>query len=96
MPDYAGTTVMLITCDHGRGRTVRDWTDHGGKVPGAEEWWLAALGPGVPADLKPTLDVNASQVAATIASLLGEDWPAAEKRAATGIVFSSRSKDAAP
>ena len=96
MPDYAGKTVMLITCDHGRGRTVRDWTDHGGKVAGAEEWWLAALGPGVPADLKRTPDVTQSQVAATIASFLGEDWPAAEKRAATAIIFSSRLKDAAP
>jgi len=84
---YAGRTTLVVAVDHGRGRTRREWTDHGAKVRGADEVWLALLGPRVPplgsrADHPP---VTLAQVAATVAAAVGEDWSAAEPRAAPPI-----------
>ena len=36
-PAYRGRTTLILTTDHGRGRTPQDWTDHGADVPGSEE-----------------------------------------------------------
>lgn len=47
-PDYRDCTTLLLTTDHGRGSTRVDWTDHGEKVPGAEQIWMALLGPDTP------------------------------------------------
>ena len=79
MPEYRGTTALILSPDHGRGVLGADWTSHGKKIPHAEETWLAAMGPGVRAlgerrDAKP---VHQAQVAGTIAAWLGEDWRAA-------------------
>ena len=35
-PEYRGRTHILITTDHGRGHTAKDWRDHGAKVEGAQ------------------------------------------------------------
>ncbi len=83
LPDYKDNTSLLIACDHGRGVTIRDWTDHGAKVEGAEFVWMAALGPDVPplgvrSDVSPTL----SQIASTIATLVGEDFITASPKSA--------------
>ncbi len=78
LPAYAGQTTLLVTTDHGRGATVKDWTDHGRDVPAAERTWFAAMGPGVPVlGVRRDLTVTTAQLAATIASLLGEDFRAA-------------------
>jgi hypothetical protein len=75
MPEYAGRTALLVTTDHGRGATTTDWTDHGREVPAAERTWMAVLGPGVPPlGVRERVAVTTSQVAATIAALLGEDF----------------------
>lgn len=78
-----GRTSLVITVDHGRGRTPDDWTNHDAKVEGAEEVWMAVIGPDTPA-LGVRKDVAATQsmIAATVAALLGEDWCAAEPKAA--------------
>lgn len=87
MPQYRGTTTFLITADHGRGSGPDDWTGHGEKVAGAENIWLAVLGP----DTRPlgeranTGAVTQSQVAATVAALLGADYRAAVPAAAPPI-----------
>ncbi len=47
LPGYRGQTTLLVTTDHGRGATVKDWTDHGRDVPAAENTWFAAIGAGV-------------------------------------------------
>ena len=44
-PDYRGRTHLLVTTDHGRGRTPADWRDHGAKIAGAEEVWMAFMSP---------------------------------------------------
>jgi len=46
---YRDTTTLVITSDHGRGSTLQDWSDHGSKVPGAEQVWAAFIGPDTPA-----------------------------------------------
>src|SRR2546430_11631060 len=42
---YRDRTAILITADHGRGDTPADWRDHGSKISGAENIWMAFIGP---------------------------------------------------
>ncbi|HEY7116784.1 MAG TPA: alkaline phosphatase family protein [Tepidisphaeraceae bacterium] len=86
MPQYAGRTALVITTDHGRGSTPKDWTDHGEKVPGADGWWAAMMGPGVEArGVIGEGEETQRQIAATLAALLGQDYRAAQPRAATAL-----------
>ena len=81
LPDYKDQTSLLIACDHGRGVTIRDWTDHGAKVDGAEFVWMMALGPDVkPLGVRSDVETTLSQIAATIAVLVGEDFVAASPK----------------
>lgn len=81
--DTRGHTSLVITVDHGRGRTARDWTDHGAKVDGAEEVWMAVLGPDTPPlGVRENTPATQSMIAATVAALLGEDYRAAVPNAA--------------
>jgi hypothetical protein len=83
MPEYKDQTTMLITTDHGRGNTRVNWTDHGKDVPTAEYIWIALIGPDTPAlGLRENVETTQSQVAATIAHLLGEDFNAASPKSA--------------
>lgn len=82
VPQYRGTTTFIITTDHGRGSGPETWRDHGKDVDGAENIWIAMLGPDTPALGEVTSGtVTQSQIAATVASLLGEDWTVANPRA---------------
>jgi len=86
-PEYSGRTTLILTVDHGRGRTPADWTDHGAKVDGAEETWLGCFGPGViargeSADPAPLYN---RQVAGTIAALLGRDFRTAVPEAGAPV-----------
>lgn len=88
MPEYRGNTTFLILTDHGRGATPADWDDHGQDVTGAEYIWFAALGPDTPALGERgagTGTITQSQLAATVAALLGKNWPAADTAAAPPI-----------
>lgn len=83
LPDYKDQTTLIVTTDHGRGSTRTDWTDHGKNVPGAEWIWIAVLGPDTPAlGVREKVAVTQSQVAATIARLLGEDFSKASPKSA--------------
>ncbi|MBI3858355.1 MAG: alkaline phosphatase family protein [Planctomycetes bacterium] len=84
MPEYRGKTSLLITCDHGRGDTPEEWRSHNNKTPGAGYIWVAALGPQIPplgvwSEHEPFMQ---SQVAATVAALVGEDFPRGVPQAA--------------
>ena len=86
-PDYRGRTHVLITTDHGRGHTVKDWRDHGAKVPGSNEVWMAFVSPrmaqrGVWQSHAP---LTTGQVAATLASWMGIDWTADHPSAGPAI-----------
>jgi hypothetical protein len=83
LPAYKNCTTLLVTTDHGRGATTTDWTDHGRKVPASEATWIAALGPGVPPlGVRENVTVTTSQLAATIAAAVGENFRAASPKAA--------------
>ena len=57
----------------------RAWRDHGEKVEGAEFIWIAVLGPDTPplGERVNCAPVTQSQIAATVAAFLGEDYHAA-------------------
>ncbi len=72
---YRGTTALIVTTDHGRGATTKDWVNHGTDVPAAENTWFFAMGAGVPArGVRSNVTVTTSQLAATIGMLLGQDF----------------------
>lgn len=72
---YRDRTALVITTDHGRGRTGADWTSHGKDVEGSQETWMAIVGPGVPARGSVALSepVYQNQIAATILAALEID-----------------------
>jgi hypothetical protein len=81
----------VLATDHGRGSTPENWTGHGEKVPESDQIWMAVMGPGVaPLGLRSGVNVTQSQIAATIATLLGEDYNAAQPKAAQGLRLSSQ------
>jgi hypothetical protein len=84
MPEYAGKTTFLITTDHGRGDGPEFWKHHDWNVEGAENMWIAVLGPDTPAlgERRNAPRVTQGQIAATAAALLGRDWRAQNPGAA--------------
>jgi bisphosphoglycerate-independent phosphoglycerate mutase (AlkP superfamily) len=86
MPAYRGSTTFIITTDHGRGDGAADWKRHGEDVAGAEAIWLAVMGPDTPALGERENDTfTQAQVAATLASFLGEDWRSVNPVAAIAV-----------
>ena len=96
MPEYAGKTSLVLTTDHGRGDTRIEWKNHGKDTPGSDQMWIAVLGPDTPADgCRCDLDVTQSQVAATLAALLGYDYHAAVPQSGAplpGVVGTTRER----
>jgi hypothetical protein len=75
-PEYRGRTSLLVTTDHGRGRTPGDWRDHGNDVAGASETWMAFVSPRMArrGEWRDAAPVTASQAAATLIHWMGLDW----------------------
>jgi hypothetical protein len=75
MPAYKGKTSLIFSPDHGRGE-LSDWKSHGEKIPDSKYIWMAFLGPGTAAlgERSQIPDATQSQLAATLAALLGEDY----------------------
>lgn len=84
---YRDKTTFVITTDHGRGSGPKGWQHHGEKVVGAENIWLAVIGPDTPplGERANCELVTQAQVAATLAALLGEDYNAFQHKAAPQI-----------
>jgi len=78
-----GRTSLILAVDHGRGLAPTDWKSHGQKLPETKNIWMAFLGPDTPAmgERSNIPAVTQSQIAATLASLLGEDYNAAVAKA---------------
>jgi hypothetical protein len=76
MPEYRDRTTLLFTTDHGRGDGLADWKDHAESIPASRFTWLGILGPDTPAlgERTNVKAVTQSQIAATLAALLGEDY----------------------
>jgi hypothetical protein len=80
-PRYKGRCSLIVTCDHGRGRG-NHWTSHGARVPGSEQAWIAVLGAHVPSrGIRRKRPTRLSQVASTLAWLLGFSLKSWEQRA---------------
>jgi hypothetical protein len=88
-PDYKGRTHLLMTTDHGRGRTSTDWRNHGAKVEGSEDVFIAFVSPAVRArgEWRGHAPLTTSQIAATLARWMGVDWKAMSPGAGAAIDF---------
>lgn len=87
IPQYRGTTTLIFLPDHGRGEAPIEWKSHGQKVPDSKYIWMAFLGPdtrplGERKDIAP---VTQSEIAGTLAALLGEDYAGAVPKAGKPI-----------
>jgi hypothetical protein len=73
-PYYKDSTTFLITTDHGRGWKPNKWCTHGFWAEGSGDIWMAVLGPDIQpeGELRMKGQVYQKQIAATIASLLGD------------------------
>ncbi|UBM58109.1 alkaline phosphatase family protein [Marinilongibacter aquaticus] len=74
---YRNKTTFIIATDHGRGDAVKDqWTGHGQSVKDCYSIWMAAIGPDTKAlgELSEESQAYQSQISATIAKLLGQDF----------------------
>ena len=91
MPEYQGKTTIVFLPDHGRGSNDKEWKSHGQKLPDSKYVFIGLLGPGIfPTGLqRNTKEVHSSQVAATIARILGLDWNAAEPKAGESLVINA-------
>lgn len=73
-PQYANKTTLIITTDHGRGDAREgQWKHHGSEIAGANQMWMAAIGPSIPAsgEIREPGKANQGQIAATIGEILG-------------------------
>jgi hypothetical protein len=92
IPQYRDQTTFIITTDHGRGSGPKLWRDHGVKEPGSENVWIAVMGPDTPAlgERQRVATVTQSQIAATVAALVGEDYRTFNPKAAAPLpIFKS-------
>jgi len=90
LPQYRGRTSLVIATDHGRGDGPT-WTDHGKAVLEAEFIWIGVIGPDTPArGLRNDVTAGTqSQIAATLAALLGYDYRAAVPTAGRALPLGS-------
>ena len=87
IPEYKDQTTLILTCDHGRGSGPEQWKEHGVDEKGSENIWIAVIGPDTPplGERSHIAPVTQSQIAATLAALLGQNYPAAVPKAAPAI-----------
>jgi hypothetical protein len=80
---YRGKTTLIFSPDHGRGDAPVEWKSHGEKTKGSENIFMAFMGPDTPAlgERTQTERITQSQIAATLAAFLGEDYCAAVPKA---------------
>ena len=76
MDQYRGKTSLMFLTDHGRGEAPVEWKSHGEKQVDSKYIWMAFLGPDTRAlgERHNVAPVTQSQIAATLAALLGEDY----------------------
>ena len=87
MPEYRGAATLMVATDHGRGDGGNDWKGHGERLPDSKSNWMAFLGPDTRAlgERSRSRPVTQSQIAATLAALLGEDYTASVPAAGKAI-----------
>jgi Type I phosphodiesterase / nucleotide pyrophosphatase len=72
---FRGRTTLVITTDHGRGRTPQDWAEHAAGIDGSQDIWLAIIGPDTPArgEVRDQPGITQSNIAATMLQYFGFD-----------------------
>ncbi|HPO12535.1 MAG TPA: alkaline phosphatase family protein [Candidatus Hydrogenedentes bacterium] len=87
MRRYRNKTTLIFSTDHGRGNAPEGWKSHGEEMPNSENICMAFMGPDTPAlgERNQTERVTASQIAATLAAFLGEDYRTAVPKAGEPI-----------
>lgn len=72
---YRDRTTLIVTTDHGRGRTPKDWIDHDTGIEGSQDIWIAIIGPDTPAlgEVSNHPEVTQSDIASTMLQYLGLD-----------------------
>jgi hypothetical protein len=83
-PGFHGRTALMVVTDHGRGNTTADWNSHGKDTEGAQHVWAVVSAPtwsarGLWKAGHPP--ASQSQVAATVAAVVGKDWRTASPAA---------------
>jgi hypothetical protein len=76
-PPYKDKTTLIITTDHGRGTVPLDtWRSHGKDIAGADQIWIAVIGPDTRAEgeIKKAGQFYQNQIASTTAELLGVEY----------------------
>ncbi len=73
---YRGKTSIIITTDHGRGNTPKDWSDHGEDVPEAQHIWMAFISPdsALRGEWSNSETIYQNQAAATLCRFLNIDY----------------------
>lgn len=82
-PRYKDKTTFVITTDHGRGTVpLATWKGHGDEVDGADQIWIAVIGPDTPAlgEVKTSGQLYQNQVAKTVAAFLGVNYSNKENK----------------
>jgi len=76
LESHRDQTTLILTTDHGRGVTPRDWAEHDFGIEGCQDIWIAVIGPETPdrGEMADTVEVHQGDVAATILKLLGLDY----------------------
>lgn len=76
LDQYRDKTTLILVTDHGRGLAPDNWKHHGAKIEGAQYIWMGFLGPDTPAlgERADCPEITQSQVAASLAAFLGENY----------------------
>lgn len=80
-PFYKNNTTLIVTTDHGRGKTFWNWNKHSVLTAGSGQAWLAIIGP----DILPLGELTIpnqfyhNQIAATVAAVLGLQFNSIKK-----------------
>lgn len=84
---YRSKTTLIVAGDHGRGEGLEEWKHHGAKIKGADNIWIAIIGPDTPVlgERMHSGLHTLGQIAATVAAAVGEDYCAAQPKASKPI-----------
>ena len=93
LDSHRGNTLFIVTTDHGRGIERNGWKNHSASLPGSEHVWVAAFGAGVN---RHGIDKGGrfvqAQVAATVASALGQDFASSNPEIHPPLPFLNQGK----